>query len=147
MSPAPIPTTPIRGQGKAKGMYAELLGAVTRNQEEMDNAAVETVLPLIVCYADRALDGQVSSTQSDKGDAVLEDILRYGGARSVSSLAENRAWLHSVYSKLAQAGDYDEVLMNLACRLFACHGLLTMGWWRCKQSSPSSGNAQTCSLG
>ena len=42
---------------------------------------------------------------------LLSRTLRYGGARSVSSLAENRAWLHSVYSKLAQAGDYDEVLM------------------------------------
>ena len=63
----------------------------------------------------------------EREELKLEDLLRYGGARCVSSLAENRAWLHSMYLKLASVGDYDEVLMNLACRLLSCHGLLRMG--------------------
>ena len=82
---------------------------------------------VVVSYADRAYGKSSSSTARREGGVELEDLLRYGGARCVSSLAENRAWLHSMYLKLASVGDYDEVLMNLACRLFSCHGLLRMG--------------------
>ena len=101
--------------------------AVTNSEAQVHSIIVDTVLPVVVSYADRAYGKSSSSTARREGGVELEDLLRYGGARCVSSLAENRAWLHSMYLKLASVGDYDEVLMNLACRLLSCHGLLRMG--------------------
>ena len=129
VSPTPVSTTPTRmSRGDVKGVYAELLSAVTQTEAHSRVITADTVLPLLVARADHTLDTSSSSTaRTERGNIELEDVLRFGGARGVSSLAENQAWLRSLYTKLASVGDYDEVLVNLACRVLSCHGLLRIG--------------------
>lgn len=129
-----VPPTPIHmAEGKEvlsgvlQNVKCTVLGGHGGYQLDWQDSVLHTVLPVLVARGDFALDSRGKGAATAKAEPYLEDIVRYGGSRSMHSLDRLSGWLRRVYGILTAVGESEELLMNPACRFACCHGLMRMG--------------------